>query len=143
MSNTITYPDSQYPGKKFVKYPLFKDYWTCCNANCYKFSEIINHIEKFHITNQIQFTEQGNIFKFSCHKCDSKFIEHHKIAIHYLENHIEHQIICTQCCVHYFTFEKYKEHIRDCNIVAFENKRNWYSLPRKTREQISLDIDDS
>lgn len=105
------------------KYPSSLDSWKCCGERWTRYSHVIDHIEHHHylyrkdvVNNCADELLQGPAYKYACEKCDQKYFSFFAAITHFLRDHVEHQILCLQCCVLH-TAEYYHEHINECNIV--------------------------
>lgn len=118
-----------YENSELNKYPESFDAWRCCEIRWSRFSELIDHIEHHHFlysytvlnNDKVQKGEEP-AKKYKCAKCDFEFFSFHRVMMHFIENHVEHLIMCVQCVVLH-PEESYHEHIQDCNVCELESRK--------------------
>lgn len=123
-------PDSRRNGNSH-KYPDCFDVWMCCNIRWSKYSELIDHLEHYHFlyNNSIKNNEQvrtgrGKPYRYICVKCHEKLFSFNGIMRHFIDAHVKHLIMCTQCVV-MLPERIFYTHLYDCNIVDSEiNKKS-------------------
>lgn len=123
---TVFFPEHET--SEFKKYPDCFDVWKCCNIRWSRYSELIDHIEHFHFLYgyTIQNNEQvqkglEKPYKYQCSKCNKKVFSIHTALRHFIDAHVDHMIMCTQCVVMH-SEEGFHSHVQECNVVEFEIK---------------------
>lgn len=108
---------------ELIKYPQSLDSWKCCGERWTRYSHLIDHIEHHHylyrrdvVNNSGDQLIRAPAYKYACEKCESKHFSFFAAITHFLRDHVEHQILCLQCCVLH-TAEYFHEHINECNII--------------------------
>lgn len=124
---------------KNLQFPESRDVWQCCQDKCYQYSSLISHIENQHLnySNSVQSNSKGTIFKYSCEDCGNKFFSY-KIAItHHLNKHIDHWMVCIQCCSNFESLEDFKAHVYKCNFqfkAKIHKKIEWSISAQKNSD---------
>lgn len=118
----------EYQKSDFKVYPDCFDVWMCCNTRWSRFNELIDHIEHYHylynyeIKNNDQVKlEKEKPYKYLCPKCNKKTFSFHTTVRHFIDAHVAHMIMCTQCVVMH-PETNFHEHVQECNIADYEMK---------------------
>lgn len=110
------------------EYPDCFDVWMCCNTRWSKYSELVDHIEHFHFlycydiknNDQVKLSKE-NPYKYQCSKCNKKVFSFHTTIRHFIDAHVDHMLMCTQCVV-MRPETSFHDHVYDCNVVDFQIK---------------------
>lgn len=106
------------------------DKWYCCEMEFTTSASMDNHIEEEHLKYIVDADSTSKthkhkgVFKIECNQCKIKLKSYDDMVLHYICNHVTHQLQCYKCLNNYSTLTECFDHIKQCTTEQKDHNKH-------------------